>query len=242
MKIIAICGSSRTDSSNHKLIEPLAILEKDELKISLSLTIKLVKLLVFFVFFLSCNNAIKVKTEITPKVTPSMPKRNWEFAQNTPLNLILDSLHISKKSIRIEIDKSEHILSIFNENKLLKKYPIVLGNNLLNDKLCEGDRCTPEGTFHILNKYKHHKWSRFLWLNYPTNESRKKHAMAIKNNHIPENARIGGEVGIHGVPKNCDWYIDSNINWTLGCISMKNKDVNELYPFISEKTEIKIVK
>jgi len=56
------------------------------------------------------------------------------------------------------------------------------------------------------------------------------------------NAHIGGEIGIHGVPHGMDFIIDMKYNWTLGCISMKNKDIDEIYPYITKATIIEIRK
>lgn len=75
-------------------------------------------------------------------------------------------------------------------------------------------------------------WSKFICLDYPNKESFKKHQLAKLKNIIPKNAKIGGEVGIHGVPEGMDELIDKKINWTWGCISMKTKDINEIYPHI----------
>jgi lipoprotein-anchoring transpeptidase ErfK/SrfK len=59
---------------------------------------------------------------------------------------------------------------------------------------------------------------------------------------IPQDAKIGGEIGIHGVPEGFDKLIDLKFNWTLGCVSLKNKDVDDIYPYITEHTEIIIQK
>ncbi|MBT3756536.1 MAG: L,D-transpeptidase, partial [Candidatus Cloacimonetes bacterium] len=50
----------------------------------------------------------------------------------------------------------------------------------------------------------------------------------------------GGEIGIHGVPAGYDNMIDEKYNWTLGCISLKNVDVNEIYKLIKVGTRIEI--
>ena len=44
------------------------------------------------------------------------------------------------------------------------------------------------------------------------------------------------------MPKGSDSMIKTGINWTLGCISLTNKSVNEIYPFIDKKTPITIQK
>lgn len=155
---------------------------------------------------------------------------------------LIDSLKISVKDIYILIDKSDYTLSVIAADQRIKDYPVVFGPNPTDDKRMEGDKCTPEGTFHIVSKYPHKSWNKFLWLNYPTSESWAKHRKAKQEGSIPSDAKIGGEIGIHGVPAGMDALIDAGRNWTLGCISLKNKDVDEIYPYITEQTDIIIRK
>ncbi len=144
--------------------------------------------------------------------------------------------------VAILIDKSNYTLQVYAGDTLVKSYPVVFGGNPVDDKLREGDQCTPEGNFKINSKYPHKKWSKFIWLNYPTTDSWRKHRLAKKEGRISKNAKIGGQIGIHGVPKGTDFMIETRINWTLGCISLTNKDINEIYPYIDKKTPIKIQK
>ena len=83
---------------------------------------------------------------------------------------------------------------------------------------------------------------KFIWIDYPNAASRAKHNDAIKNGLIPADSKIGGEVGIHGVPNNCDYVIDQRQNWTWGCISLKNKDIDELYEVVNSNTLVRITK
>lgn len=142
----------------------------------------------------------------------------------------------------VNIDKSEYKLRVLADTIVLKEYPVVFGKNPTGDKLIQGDKCTPEGSFKMISKYPHKKWSKFIWINYPNDESWIKHNRAKAEGTIPGNARIGGEIGIHGVPDGMDFLIDMRYNWTLGCIAMKNKDIDELYPYITEDVTIKILK
>lgn len=155
---------------------------------------------------------------------------------------IIEEENIDVNTIDVHIDKSDYLLSIVADGKTLKQYPIVLGGNPTDDKRREGDGCTPEGVFRIRDKYPHKKWTKFIWIDYPNEESWKKHNAAKQDGEIAADATIGGEVGIHGVPEGCDYLIDKKTNWTLGCISMKNSDVNEIYPYITSKTTITIEK
>jgi len=161
---------------------------------------------------------------------------------NVALTQLMEEKALEKKDIRIEISKSDYTLYLMHDSEIVKSYPVVLGPDPVNDKFVEGDGCTPEGVFGIRDKYPHKKWCRFIWLDYPNEQSWKKHKMAEKEGTIPRDSEIGGEVGIHGVPEGRDDLIDKGTNWTLGCISLKNNDIIELYKFIDRDMKIYIRK
>lgn len=155
---------------------------------------------------------------------------------NVPLNQLIDD----QKEIKIAVKKSDFTITVIQDGQVLKQYPIVLGKNPKDDKRMEGDYCTPEGQFKMRDKYPHRKWNKFIWLNYPTQESYEKHQQAKKQGQIPENATVGSEIGIHGVPEGKNHWVDNLENWTWGCISMKNDDLDEIYPYINTSTLILI--
>jgi murein L,D-transpeptidase YafK len=144
--------------------------------------------------------------------------------------------------VSVVIDKSDYELQVYDEQGWYATYPVVFGNGSLDDKRMEGDRNTPEGTFHIISKRVHDKWNRFMALDYPTRESFEKFKQRKDRGEIPESARIGGGIGIHGVWPHEDYQIDRYQNWTMGCISMKNEDVEEFYSYAPIGTKITIRK
>jgi murein L,D-transpeptidase YafK len=158
------------------------------------------------------------------------------------LGFLIDSMDIAAGDIHVGIDKSDYTLSLFAGTRVIKQYPVVFGSNPVKDKLRQGDRCTPEGEFLVRTKYPHRRWEKFIWINYPTAESWEKHRKAKREGIIEESDGIGGEIGIHGVPFGMDYMIDRRMNWTLGCISLKNKDINEIYPYLSAGSRVLIEK
>ncbi len=192
----------------------------------------------------ACHSAPNNKNTEKKQPQKARPLANVNQKPNAVVDLRrhMDSLRLKEGQINIVIDKSDRKLSVYFKQILLKEYPVVLGLEGNDDKLMQGDRKTPEGVFHISSKYNHAKWSRFMLLNYPTAESWIKHRQAKKEGLIPQNADIGNAIGIHGVPEDNNSLIDEGIQWTLGCVSLKNKDVNELYACINEKTIILIRK
>ena len=106
----------------------------------------------------------------------------------------------------------------------------------------QGDRRTPEGTFTFRDKYPHRAWHKFVWVDYPNAESWKRFKERKRSGTIPADARIGGEIGIHGVPVGMDHWIEQGSDWTWGCIALRNDDLDEIYPFIKPRhTTITIV-
>jgi len=144
-----------------------------------------------------------------------------------------------KDDYYIIVDKGAYELKVFDaDNNWLISYPVVFGSKDLSDKMMQGDRKTPEGTFHIVNKRYHPKWNRFLSLDYPTKESYQKFNERKAEGLIPPNAQIGGEIGIHGTWPHEDFAVDEYQNWTHGCVSTKNEYIQELFNKIPVGTKV----
>jgi murein L,D-transpeptidase YafK len=154
---------------------------------------------------------------------------------------IIPSATLDRAKTSILIEKSKYRLTLYHDRQPIKSYPIVLGGDPVGDKLKEGDNKTPEGIFKLRDLYPHSDWSKFLWIDYPTEDSWKKHLQAKREGRITWSESIGGEVGIHGVPEGQDSLINNRTNWTLGCISLKNKDVDELYHYVRIGTLVEII-
>ncbi len=145
-------------------------------------------------------------------------------------------------NVSIVIDKSDYELSVYDSKGWYATYPVVFGNNSLDDKKVAGDKNTPEGSFRILNKRVHDKWDRYMGIDYPTAESWDKFKQRKQRGEIPQNASIGGAIGIHGTWPHEDFVVDKYQNWTMGCVSMKCSDVEEIYNFTPIGTKVTIRK
>jgi murein L,D-transpeptidase YafK len=150
----------------------------------------------------------------------------------------LEAGKIDKSKTRIVIEKFECLLYLYEKDSLLKRYPVVFGTDPISDKMMQGDGCTPEGTFHIRDQYDHAKWTKFIWIDYPNEESWKRFNARKAAGTIPSDAEIGGDIGIHGVPQGADHAIKERDHWTLGCISMTNANIAELYGLVQVGTEV----
>ena len=109
----------------------------------------------FFVFFwLFVGGSLLATTRHYPSHSEAKRRFNWNF--NGPVGMV-----------SIVIDKSDYELSVYDEKGWYATYPVVFGNNSLEDKKMEGDKITPEGVFHINGKKVHDKWYRYLGYRLP---------------------------------------------------------------------------
>lgn len=142
----------------------------------------------------------------------------------------------------IVVDKKKYELSVYDAKGWFATYPVVFGNNSLDDKKMEGDRKTPEGQFKINQKRPHEKWDRYMGIDYPNQESLAKFNMRKQRGEVPSWAKPGGGIGIHGTWPDDDYVVDHFRNWTNGCISLKRHDVEDLYSYIPVGTPVYIRK
>ena len=136
------------------------------------------------------------------------------------------------------VDKSDYELKVYDAEGWYATYPVVFGNKDLSDKLTEGDRRTPEGTFKILSKRPHQKWHKMLMLDYPTAESWAKFKDRKAKGIIPQSAKIGGGIAIHGTWPHDELVVDDYTNWTNGCVALKNEDLDELDGIVDIGTKV----
>lgn len=132
----------------------------------------------------------------------------------------------------IVIHKSRRLLCLLEGDDTLQCYACVFGPSPQGDKFRQGDGRTPEGEFSLRSKYPHDKWSHFLWIDYPNDESWRRFHARKAAGEIPAEAKIGGEIGIHGTPSGYGHMIPNQTDWTLGCISVTREAVEELYPLL----------
>jgi len=176
-----------------------------------------------------------------PPVT--VPKEPPLTAEQQQLKVILEKNGfgtIGAKPTILVVRKLTRKLTVYRGLNPLKTYPVVLGANPKNDKLCQGDHCTPEGVYRVAAKFDHPRWDKFILLNYPTTENWLKFGRAKRAGKIPLEAQIGGEIGIHGTHDEAMNYRGEN--WTQGCVSMHNQDINEIYPLVSADNTLIVIK
>lgn len=149
---------------------------------------------------------------------------------------------LNRELMTIIVDKTHYTVQVFYRKKMIRSYKAVFGPNPKMDKCMEGDRCTPEGWFKISSKNPASKYTKFMLLNYPNDSSYKRFNQLKEKGKIPQTARIGNAIGIHGIWKGGDDMIEMGVGWTDGCVALKNRDIEELYTFAGVGTKVFIKK
>ena len=169
-------------------------------------------------------------TETIIKPLPKLPK--------VDLRRPIKGDTLNKDSVEIAVSKSKYRVDVYYKRQMIRSYIAVFGPRPMENKCMEGDRCTPKGCFKIQNKNPGSQYNKFMLLDYPNDSARTRFSALKENGKIPQNARIGGSVGIHGIWNGGDDMIELGVGWTDGCIALRNKDVDELYTFVGVGTKV----
>lgn len=149
---------------------------------------------------------------------------------------------LNRDSIVLFVDKSHYTLMVFYKRRLIRNYRAVFGPNPTMNKQMEGDRNTPEGWFTITRLNPYSKYNKFMEISYPNDKYKERFKKLKDRGVIPKGARIGGNVGIHGIWKGGDNMIELGVGWTDGCVAIRNKDMDELYQLAGVGTRVFIKK
>jgi len=132
---------------------------------------------------------------------------------------------------RIVILKSERQLFLLHNETILETYDIDLGFAPVGDKKIKGDGKTPEGSYTIDRRNPNSNFHLSLGISYP-DEDDIAEARALGEDP-------GGDIFIHGGPT---LFRDRNRkDWTWGCISVSNREIETIYAMVRDETIIDIL-
>ncbi len=146
-------------------------------------------------------------------------------------------LYSKKHSTTVVIvDKIARELTIYKNGKEIDQFAIELGPNWIGDKQKQGDKSTPEGQYKIVRKEQdgQTKYYKALLLNYPNDEDKSRFLSNKKSGIINKDAQIGNQIKIHGNG-------GKGVDWTSGCIALKNSEMNAVYNQCGVGTMVTIV-
>jgi hypothetical protein len=148
------------------------------------------------------------------------------------------TIYDSKKNrdYSIIVDKFSRKLYIYYKGAVKYQYEAELGTNWVGGKRVKGDKATPEGMYKIVKKFEKSKtkYYKALLLDYPNALDLEKFKTEKSNGSLPENAKIGGLIEIHGNG-------GKGIDWTEGCIALTDKEMGLVYKIAKEGTPVTIV-
>ncbi|MDG1471333.1 MAG: L,D-transpeptidase family protein [Ascidiaceihabitans sp.] len=127
------------------------------------------------------------------------------------------------------VNKGARKMYLLNESKVIKEYDFVLGFAPIGDKFFEGDGKTPEGTYYIDRRNPNSRFHLSLGISYPNAQDR---AEAKALGKPP-----GGDIFIHGQESPLK---KNKGDWTWGCISISNKEMESVYAMVKNGTPIQI--
>tara|TARA_B100001559_G_C16224677_1_gene495006 strand:+ start:94 stop:591 length:498 start_codon:yes stop_codon:yes gene_type:complete len=134
------------------------------------------------------------------------------------------------KITQIVVFKDSRKLYLFSGDKAVRSYDIDLGFSPIGDKKIEGDGKTPEGRYYIDRKNPKSAYHLSLGISYP---NKKDKSEAKKLGKSPgKDIFIHGRVGFFGRRPKKDW--------TWGCVSVSNADIEEIYELVNIGTVIDI--
>ncbi|MFM7595339.1 MAG: murein L,D-transpeptidase family protein [Flavobacteriales bacterium] len=116
---------------------------------------------------------------------------------------------------KIMVYKSEHVLRLYHQGKIIASYSVSISKKGLDAKKKCGDNLTPEGQFHITKR----TWSAY---------------------HKAIGVGYGCDVLIHGQKYGWVGKFHRWKDWTLGCIALTNTEIDEVYDAVTDGCVIEI--
>lgn len=138
--------------------------------------------------------------------------------------------------VAVVIDKLNHKLHIVRQGRSVRSYPVELGPGWLQQKLQEGDKATPEGRYKVQRKKSNGqtRYYKALLLDYPNEQDTERFERLRERGVLGSGSRIGGLIEIHGEGGKGE-------DWTLGCVSLENDHIDEVFPILSVGSPVTIV-
>lgn len=132
--------------------------------------------------------------------------------------------------------KATKRLTLYRNGQAVASYPVRLGFNGVQEKRYEDDGATPEGSYRVVRMRDrgHTDFYRAFLLDYPNADDQRRFQSARKTGTIPAQARIGGNIEIHGEASR-------QLSQTLGCVMLGNRQMDALFREVEVGTPVTIV-
>ncbi len=149
--------------------------------------------------------------------------------------MLLSSFSFAQeKADFVLVEKSKNLLTLFKNQKVIGTYHVVFGGNPIGHKEQEGDNKTPEGRYILDSKNVNSAYYKSIHISYPN-------AKDIANAKA-KGVSPGGAIMIHGQKNGFGWAAAATqkTNWTLGCIALRNEDMEVIWKSVKVPVPIEI--
>lgn len=157
----------------------------------------------------------------------------------------------------IIISRSDNTLIVLKNGIVMKRFHVAFGSGGRFGKIKQGDRKTPYGEYKVISIKSSERFHSFIQLDYPSVND----AEQAYFNHIltrdeyrsivdahwegrmpPQHTPLGGAIGLHGIGKETAEKIEihETVNWTKGCLALRNSEIDQIKPFITKGTTVLI--
>jgi murein L,D-transpeptidase YafK len=133
----------------------------------------------------------------------------------------------------VVVKKAERRLYLMQGEEALRTYEIALGFQPVGHKTREGDGRTPEGRYVLDRRNSRSRFYKALHISYPSSRDRWR---AELRGESP-----GGMILIHGQPSKKASSTRAEHDWTLGCIAVSNREIDEIWSLTLDGTPIEIL-
>ncbi len=135
---------------------------------------------------------------------------------------------------RVVVLKADRKLELYKGNILIRSYPVSLGREPVGAKQQQGDKRTPEGGYTIDYRKPDSSYHRALHISYPRPDQV---AAAAAQGISP-----GDLIMIHGLPNGAGLVGRLHLlsDWTVGCIAVTNREIEEIWRVVPDGTAIEI--
>ena len=151
----------------------------------------------------------------------------------------------------VRVYKTKHRMQMLADGKVMKTYKVMLGRGGMDPKRKEGDNLVPEGQYILDFRNPNSKFYKSVHISYPNAEDIERARR--------EGVNPGGDIFVHGMPNNLveiddvlrdlglegidqdtvdTWF--PRIDWTAGCVAVKNDEMEEIWQNVKVPTPISI--
>lgn len=156
---------------------------------------------------------------------------SWELLVKTEI----EQSKITGKALLV-VDKLSGKLMVYKNGKLRHSFAAEFGSNWLGDKLHQGDKATPEGSYFVTRKKERGNtiYYKALLIDYPNKADLIRYQNNVANGTIPRGIGAGNLIEIHG-------HGGRGYHWTDGCIALEDRDMDVVYAISGVHTPVVVV-